>query len=123
MANLIEQAMLSSNQSISGLINDQINLDYSHQQIASDGTIRVNDGKIEIAEDKIKKFNDKVKEVEIIVNPQDINNVVGYKKENIEKLKEMYNVDVVLKQDIKHNPGKIDVIIKKKFKDFIDDNE
>jgi len=55
MANLIEQAMLSSNQSISDLIKDQINLDYSHQQIASDGTIRVNDGKIEIAEDKISQ--------------------------------------------------------------------
>jgi len=73
--------------------------------------------------DKIKKFNTRVKEVEIIVNPQNVNNVVGYKKENITKLKEMYDVDVVIKQDIKHAVDKIDVIISKTHKDFIDDKE
>lgn len=73
--------------------------------------------------DKIKKFNTKVKEVEIIVNPQNVNNVVGYKRENITKLKEMYDVDVVIKQDIKHTVDKIDVIISKVHKDFIDDKE
>ena len=73
--------------------------------------------------DKIKKFNTKVKEVEIIVNPQDVNNVVGYKRENITKLKEMYDVDVVIKQDIKHAVDKIDVTVSKIHKDFIDDKE
>lgn len=73
--------------------------------------------------DKIKKFNTKVKEVEIIANPQNVNNIIGYKRENILKLKEMYDVDVVVKQDIKHSPDKIDVVISKKFKDFIDDKE
>lgn len=73
--------------------------------------------------DKIKKFNTKVKEVEIVVNPQDVNNVVGYKKENISKLKEMYDVDVVIKQDIKHPIDKIDVLISKTHKDFIDDKD
>lgn len=73
--------------------------------------------------DKIKKFNTKVKEVEIIVNPQNVNNVVGYKRENVTKLKEMYDVDVVIKQDIKHTTDKIDVIISKTHKDFIDDKE
>ena len=77
----------------------------------------------DIIVDKIKKFNTKVKEVEIIVNPQDVNNVVGYKKENINKLKEMYDVDVVIKQDIKHTTDKIDVIISKTHKDFIDDKD
>ena len=37
-----------------------------------------------------------VKEVEIRVNPQDINNVVGYKRENIERLKRMYDVEFEL---------------------------
>ena len=72
-------------------------------------------------ERKIKKFNSNVKEVEIIVNPQDVNNVVGYKRENIEKLKDIYGVDVVIKQDIKHKIGKIDVKISKFHKDFIDE--
>ena len=74
-------------------------------------------------EEKIKNFNTRVKEVEIIVNPQNVNNVVGYKRENITKLKEMYDVDVVIKQDIKHTTEKIDVIISKTHKDFIDDKE
>ena len=73
--------------------------------------------------EKIKKFNTKVKEVEIIVNPQNVNNVIGYKRENVLKLKEMYDVDVIVKQDIKHSPDKIDVIITKKYQDFIDDKE
>ena len=72
---------------------------------------------------KIKKLNVKVMQVEVTVNPLDVNNVIGHKKENITKLKEMYDVDVVIKQDIKHAENKIDVIISKTHKDFIDDKE
>lgn len=73
--------------------------------------------------DKIKKINTKAKEVEITVNPQNINNVVGFKKENIRKLKEMYDVDIVVKQDIKYPVEKIDVRVSKNYKEFIDDKE
>ena len=73
--------------------------------------------------EKVKKVNTKAKEVEIIVNPQDVNNVVGYKKENINKLKELYDLDIVIKQDIKQLPNKIDIRISKKHKDFKDDDE
>jgi hypothetical protein len=76
----------------------------------------------DIIVDKIKHINMNVKEVEIIVNPQDINNVVGYKRENITKLKEMYDVDVKLTQDIKCTPNKIEVKPYKKFKEFEDDD-
>lgn len=72
---------------------------------------------------KIKKFNTKVKEVEITVNPQKVNSVIGHKKENIKKLKEMYDIDVLIKQDIKYPVEKIDVKISKRFKDFIDDED
>lgn len=72
-------------------------------------------------ENKIKKFNTKVKEVQVIVNPQNVNNVVGYKRENINKLKEIYDVDVQIKQDIKQTANKIDVVISKVHKDFADD--
>lgn len=72
---------------------------------------------------QIKKLNTKAKEVEITVNPQNVNNVIGYKKQNIEKLKEMYDVDVIVKQDIKQPIEKIDVRVSKKFKDFADDKE
>ena len=73
--------------------------------------------------EQIKKFNVKVKEVEITVNPQNVNNVVGYKRENIEKLKEFYDVDVTITQDIKCTPEKIDVKVLKKYSDFLEEDE
>lgn len=72
---------------------------------------------------QIKKLNTRAKEVEITVNPQNVNNVIGYKKQNIQKLKEMYDVDVVVKQDIKQPVEKIDVRVSKKYKEFADDKE
>ena len=72
---------------------------------------------------QIKKLNTRAKEVEVKVNPQNANNVIGYKRQNIEKLKELYDVDVVIKQDIKQSPEKIDVRVSKKFKEFADDKE
>ena len=48
---------------------------------------------------RIKQLNVKVKKVEVIINPQDANNVIGHKKENIEKLKEIYTLDMIVKQD------------------------
>ena len=73
--------------------------------------------------EKVKKVNTKAKEVEIITNPQDVNNVIGYKRENILKLKEIYDLDIVVKQDIKQTLNKINVRISKKHKDFKDDDE
>lgn len=55
---------------------------------------------------KIKKVNAKVKKVKIIANDININNIIGHKKENIEKLKEIYDVDVVIERDEKIKPGK-----------------
>ncbi len=73
--------------------------------------------------EKIKEFNTKVKEVEIKVHPQTVNNVVGYKRQNIEKLKEFYDVDVIVKQDIKCPIEKISVNITKEYKDFLEEDE
>ncbi len=80
-----------------------------------------------IAYDKIvniiKSYNVKVKEVEIVTNPENVNNVVGYKKENIEKLKEYYDVNAKVKADPKLRNGIIKVQIKKIYTDFLDENE
>ena len=54
----------------------------------------------------IKKLNAKVKEVEVTVNPIDSNNVIGHKKENVIKLKDIYDVDLILKQDKNIKQGK-----------------
>ena len=67
--------------------------------------------------EKIKKYNVKVKEVEIKVNPKDINNVIGHKKQNIEKLKELYNVDVTLTKDENKTEGKFDMKILQTYQD------
>ena len=69
---------------------------------------------------KIKKLNVKVNEVQVTVNPIDANNVIGHKKENVVKLKETYDVDLILKQDEKIRQGKSKIDITKTYHDFLD---
>ena len=59
--------------------------------------------------EKIKAINMKVKEVEIIVNPEAVNNVIGHKKENVLRLKEMYDVDIKIKPDEDMKSGKFEI--------------
>ena len=68
--------------------------------------------------DKIKKLNAKVKEVEVIVNPQDVNNVVGQRRENISNLKQVYDVDLIVKTDTKIKQGKSRIEVTKTYEDF-----
>lgn len=70
---------------------------------------------------KIKKLNVKVKEVEVTVNPVDSNNVIGHKKENVLKLKETYDVDLILKQDETVKQGKSKIEITKTYQDFLEE--
>lgn len=72
---------------------------------------------------KIKSYNTKVKEVEITTSPANVNNVVGYKRENIAKLKDYYDVDVKIKQNDKMKNGKIDIKVTKVYTNFLDENE
>lgn len=59
--------------------------------------------------ERIRNINTKVKEVEIVVNNEDINNVVGHKRENISRLKEFYDVEVSVRQDEKMKPSKFEI--------------
>ena len=77
----------------------------------------------DLLNEKIKKINTKAKEIEITVNPQIVNDVVGYKRENIEKIKEIYNLDVQVKQNPKFSLKKMDIKITKTYKEFADDDE
>ena len=72
----------------------------------------------DVVVDKIKKLNTKVKEVVITVNPLDVNNVIGQKKENINNLKEVYDVDLIVKSDEKIKQGKSKIEITKVYGDF-----
>lgn len=73
--------------------------------------------------EKIKKLNVKVKEVQVTVNPLDVNNVIGHKKDNVLKLKEFYDVDLVLKQDSNIKQGKSKIDITKTYADFLEEIE
>lgn len=69
---------------------------------------------------KIKKLNMKVKEVEVTVNPIDANNIIGHKRENVLKLKDTYDVDLVLKQDKQIKQGKSKINVLKTYDDFLE---
>ena len=70
--------------------------------------------------DKIKKINDKVKEVKVKVNFADINNVVGHKKSNIKKIKETYDVDVIVEADRTIKEGKSELIIIQTYDEYME---
>ena len=68
--------------------------------------------------EKIKKLNVKVKEVQVEVNSLDVNNVIGHKKENVLKLKDTYDVDLILQQDENIKQGKSKIEVLKTYADF-----
>lgn len=43
---------------------------------------------------KIKKYNNKIKEVKVEVHPTNVDNVIGYERENINKFKDLYSVEI-----------------------------
>lgn len=55
------------------------------------------------------------------MNPENVNNVVGHKKENIDKLKELYDVTVKIKQNKEIKPGKFEIKVVKTYTDFLDE--
>ena len=72
---------------------------------------------------RIKKVNSKVKEIEVTANPKTINNVVGYKRGNIEKLKSYYDVDLKVVIDSTYEDDKMDLKVTKEYKDFLGEDE
>ena len=68
--------------------------------------------------EKIKQLNTKVKEVVVTVNPVDVNNVIGQRKDNINNLREVYDVDLIVKADEKIKQGKSKIEITKIYEDF-----
>lgn len=71
--------------------------------------------------DRIKSYNVKVKEVKIKVNPEDVNNVIGHKKENLKKLLDTYDVILKVTGDEKIKPGNSKMNILRTYTDFLED--
>ena len=74
----------------------------------------------DIIVNKIKKINDKVKQVKVKVNFLDMNNVIGHKKENIKKIKDTYNVDVIVEADNSIKEGKSELIILQTYDEYLE---
>ena len=64
---------------------------------------------------EIKKINTKVIQVKIISNAENINNIIGHKKENVLKLKEIYSLDVSVEASDDIKPGKFKLEILKTY--------
>ena len=71
---------------------------------------------------QIKKFNTKVMKVKIIANPENVNNIIGHKKENIVKLKDTYEVDVIVEPDEQMKKSKFKIEIEKTYEDILKEN-
>ena len=71
--------------------------------------------------EKIKKMNTKVKEVEIEANPEDVPNMLGFKRENIEKLKDVYDVDVVITPNKDIKKGRFEMKMVKTYDDMVEE--
>jgi len=72
---------------------------------------------------KIKKLNVKVKELEITVHPINVNNVIGHRKNNFKKLKELYNVDLTVKTNEDLKLTKLDMKVISVYPEFLDEKQ
>ena len=70
--------------------------------------------------DKIKKINMKVKEVKVKVNFTNMNNVIGHKKSNIKKIKDTYDVDVIVEADNNIKEGKSQLVIIQTYDEYME---
>ena len=58
---------------------------------------------------KIKKYNSKVKEVKVEVHSSNYNNVIGYEKENLKKIKDTYSVEMHVTSNDRIKPGRTEM--------------
>lgn len=68
--------------------------------------------------DRIKKLSVRVIEAEIVVNPVNVNNVSGHKKENINKFKDLYDIQIRVKQDSNIPEGTFEMNVIKSYRDY-----
>ena len=71
----------------------------------------------------IKSYNVKVKVVDIEVNEADINTVKGINDCNLNKLRDVYDVELQLSKNDKINKGNYKMKILKTYTDFLDDED
>ena len=72
---------------------------------------------------KIKNYNTKVMQVLITAHPENVNAIIGHKKENVLKLKDTYDVDVIVKPDMTMKKGKFTIEIEKTYEDTLKEDK
>lgn len=68
--------------------------------------------------EKIKKYNIRVKKIIVRANPKDVRYIVGINEENIIKIKEIYDIEIEIEQDLRMKPGNINIKPIEKYTDF-----
>lgn len=71
---------------------------------------------------EIKKVNSNVSHIQIDVNPGDINNAVGHRRINIEKINNTYNTHLKISPNSKIKKGKLKITKLIKYQDIIKEN-
>ena len=71
---------------------------------------------------EIKKVNSNVTHIQIDVNPSDINNAVGHKRINIEKINDTYNTDLKINPNSNIKKGKLKITKLIKYQELIKEN-
>ena len=71
---------------------------------------------------EIKKVNSNVSHIQIDVNPSDINNAVGHKRINIERINDTYNTDLKINSNSKIKKGKLKITKLIKYQELIKEN-
>ena len=71
---------------------------------------------------EIKKVNSNVSHIQIDVNPSDINNAVGHKRINIERINDTYNTDLKINPNSKIKKGKLKITKLIKYQELIKEN-
>ena len=69
---------------------------------------------------ELRHIGMKAEKIELLVNPEDVNMAVGYKRRNIERLEENYGVKVSVEQSKKIKKNNIKLRVLEKHKDFLD---
>ena len=71
---------------------------------------------------EITKVNSNVSHIQIDVNPSDINNAVGHKRINIERINDTYNTDLKINSNSKIKKGKLKITKLIKYQELIKEN-
>ena len=70
---------------------------------------------------KVKPENVRSKEIEVRVHPENINNIIGHKKENITRIKELYDVDIKVIEDFEMKKEKLKTTVLSNYNEFLDE--